>query len=348
MEPIKTLEEFLKIYSPSGNEEKAIDFLKDLFSEFGIETTIIEGNLIARIGKGYKKVLLCGHVDTVPGIIPFKKEDDIIFARGSVDAKTSLLALIFAALKKDYNLELKIACVIGEESENPGILKINKELLKSDYAIFGEPSNLDGVVIGYRGRVALKITCRTSKAHASKEDMNAIKEIVDLLKKLEELNQIDVSKSINSITVNPVLIEGGIANNVIPDFCKAIVDVRIPIGINALNVKNKILEIITSKNSLINIEWLSECDPVLANKSSPLVFAFKKSIAKMLKRKPRIVIKSGSSDMNYFAKNFNLNCISYGPGNPRYEHTDEEHVSIKDFLKSIEIISQSLSFLSEL
>jgi len=344
MEPVKALEEFLKIYSPSGKEDEAIAYLNDLLKSCGIKTKIHERNLLGEFGKGELKILLCGHVDTVPGYIPYRKQGDLIYARGAVDAKSSLLALIFSALNLNENdFKIRIACTVGEESEDSGITKINNDFLKADFAIFGEPSNLDGIVVGYRGRIGLRVLSETKKTHASIASENPIYQMADFIKEIQRIQEeYENEKQFYSVTINPVIIRAGIANNVIPDSCEAIFDIRIPPSIKLDELKKKIEGI-----SPLKVEWISYCEPVLANKNSALVIAFKKSIAKKLKRRPRIVLKTGSSDMNYYANKFGSNCISYGPGDPKYEHAEIEMISIKEYLKAIEIISDALNNLTK-
>ena len=61
------------------------------------------GNVIGRLGEGSPTLLLASHIDTVPGFIPVRHDNDRIFGRGAVDAKSSLAAMISAA----YELSLR-------------------------------------------------------------------------------------------------------------------------------------------------------------------------------------------------------------------------------------------------
>jgi len=108
------------------------------------------------------KILLTSHIDTVPPFIPyslsapkgdsstsssFKREEVLISGRGSVDAKASVAAQIFAALetlKADPDTSLGLLFVVGEETGGEGM----KHFSESEYnpspptfhtVIFGEP-----------------------------------------------------------------------------------------------------------------------------------------------------------------------------------------------------------------
>lgn len=69
---ISNLEKLLKIPSPTGNAEKAVDFIEDLFKDLGLKTRrTVKGALIATIeGKNTdKEVTMSGHVDTLGGMV---------------------------------------------------------------------------------------------------------------------------------------------------------------------------------------------------------------------------------------------------------------------------------------
>lgn len=69
---IKSLEELLKIPSPTGNTDKAVDYMEGKFKELGLETRrTVKGALITTIeGKNKdKEVTLSGHVDTLGAMV---------------------------------------------------------------------------------------------------------------------------------------------------------------------------------------------------------------------------------------------------------------------------------------
>src|SRR5690348_14618506 len=89
--PVSLLLSMLNLYSPSGDENQVASYLESEFRRNGLQTRRdATGNVIGEIGTGRPRILLCGHMDTVPGRIPVKIEDDQVYGRGSVDAKSSL------------------------------------------------------------------------------------------------------------------------------------------------------------------------------------------------------------------------------------------------------------------
>ena len=109
-------------------------------------------------------------MDTIPDKQEIEISETSICGRGACDAKSALAAQIMAAhslIKSEFDGKIIIAAVTDEEGNGAGINELMKHNLKSDYAIFGEPSGIDSVTIGYKGRISLSISCTTPSAHAS-------------------------------------------------------------------------------------------------------------------------------------------------------------------------------------
>ena len=102
---VKTLERALKLYTPSLREKSLADFLATVCEDLGFRDIHTDdvGNIIATKGSGSPKIMLCGHMDTVPGRIRVRKENDFLFGRGSSDAKGPLIAMLFAAASVEEN-----------------------------------------------------------------------------------------------------------------------------------------------------------------------------------------------------------------------------------------------------
>lgn len=348
--PVELLLNLLKIYSPSGREKEISNFLFLELRKLGFNTEIDEvGNVKAVIGEGRPRIFLCGHMDTVKGMINPYIRGKVIFGRGAVDAKSSLAALICGAkkFKEICNKgEITLLAVVDEEGYGKGIRYfLSKCNEKYDYAIFGEPSGTYGITIGYRGRILLKISCKGKEAHSSipKFSDNAIykaKSIIDELLKIEE-----EWENINKETFwRPSLcvtkIKGGNSHNVIPSKCDIIVDIRVP-----PNMMNKVKEELIrriKKNENIKIKKLSENPPFLESENSILAKLFLESIKEITGREGKLIKKTGTSDVNDFAEKMKIPCVVYGPGNSKLSHTEKENISIREYLESIEIIKTTL------
>ena len=85
---VNLLTRFLEIYSPTGREAEASKFLVNEMKNLGFHSWRDRaGNAVGEIGTGRPIILLCGHIDTVPGYIKVKLEDGKLYGRGAVDAK---------------------------------------------------------------------------------------------------------------------------------------------------------------------------------------------------------------------------------------------------------------------
>ena len=78
---IKTLEKALRIYTPSLSEKALADFLADRCDDLGFRDIHQDevGNLIATKGSGEPRIMLCGHMDVVPGKVKVRREGDMLY-----------------------------------------------------------------------------------------------------------------------------------------------------------------------------------------------------------------------------------------------------------------------------
>ena len=161
-ESVDLLKKMVEIYSPSGKEKKIASFIMEKMVTLGYRNVRTDkvGNVLGEWGKGSPTIMLCGHMDTIPGYVPAKIEDNKIIGRGAADAKSSLAAMISAPTElklEDGNGKIVVVSCVDEERKSKGIRQVLKEKLNVDYAIFGEPSGLKGITIGYKGYLVLKV-----------------------------------------------------------------------------------------------------------------------------------------------------------------------------------------------
>ena len=85
--------------SVSGKEHTAAIWLAERAAQLGANQAGLDeaGSVIAVWGSGPRQIVLLGHIDTVPGEIPVRVEDGILYGRGSVDAKGPLACFCDAA-----------------------------------------------------------------------------------------------------------------------------------------------------------------------------------------------------------------------------------------------------------
>ncbi|MEM1539783.1 MAG: M20/M25/M40 family metallo-hydrolase [Candidatus Bathyarchaeia archaeon] len=358
---VQFLARLLKIYSPSRKEHKIGTFIADEMEKLNFKVRVDDvGNVIGEVGHGKPVVLLCGHMDTVPGYIPVRIINNEIYGRGAVDAKASLASMILAAhLVGGTAKEGKIvmACVVDEEKTSIGIKHLIEGGVSADYAIFGEPSGTENVVIGYKGNLMIELTCKTITGHSSTPWLfeNAIEKMFELwgrIKKIRFQEETQNSFFYNVSTCLTRLEGGGYASNV-PSKCKALIDVRIPPQLTCTQVYNKINECTTQfkrENPQVQIEVrvVDSIESFETDKDSILVRAFSAAIRKETGKTPKLLRKTGTSDMNLLGKVLKIPVVAYGPGDSSLDHTPNEHISIQDYLSSVRVLQEVLKKLLNL
>ena len=357
---VKMLEKALRLYTPSLSEKPMAEFLADKCDDLGFEDIQIDevGNVIAKKGTGSPTIMLCGHMDVVPGKVKVRKEGDSLHGRGASDAKAPLMAMLFAAASvEENNGTIIFVGAVDEEGNATGIKNLVKKDLGVDYAVFGEPSGTKQVTIAYKGRLAinLKVSVEDS-SHASAPwlSKNAIDEslvFVNELKKKLESNQEDRTKGM-LLTATMTEIKGGTSHNVTPKECETIFDIRIPVDNNCKNVEQQIATSVKEISEERGVEAfysiLDETEPFEAPHNSPIVRAITLGIREVEQTHPKLIRKTGTGDMNVLGNQWNIPVVTYGPGDPHEAHTIDEKVSIDEYLRGIEILKKSLQHLKRL
>ncbi|HKG25457.1 MAG TPA: M20/M25/M40 family metallo-hydrolase, partial [Thermomicrobiales bacterium] len=151
---VELLHGLVAIPSLSGGETKAVAYLCQEMRARGFDAAPDEaGSAVGVIGNGRRRIVLLGHIDTVPGEIPVRIEDGVLHGRGAVDAKGPLATFVAAAAAAAdrANATITVVGAVGEESiGSPGANAVAR-WPAPDYCIIGEPSGWDAVCLGYRG-----------------------------------------------------------------------------------------------------------------------------------------------------------------------------------------------------
>jgi LysW-gamma-L-lysine carboxypeptidase len=356
----KMLEKALRLYTPSLSEKPMAEFLVDKCDDLGFEDIQIDevGNVIAKKGSGSPKIMLCGHMDVVPGKVKVRREGDSLYGRGASDAKAPLMAMLFAAASiQNNNGTIIFVGAVDEEGNAIGIKNIVKKKFDVDYAIFGEPSGIKQVTIAYKGRLAinLKISVEDS-SHASAPwlSKNAIQEASIFANELKERLEKGQEGKTKGMLLTAIMteIKGGTSHNVTPKECETTFDIRIPVDMNCKSIEQKIAILVKEIAEKREVEAfysiLDETEPFEASHNSPLVRAFTLGIMEVEHSRPTLIRKTGTGDMNVLGNQWNIPVVTYGPGDPHEAHTIDEKVSIEEYLRGIEILKKTLQHLKRL
>ncbi len=351
---VALLLETLKTYSVSTKEEKLSKLLRERMRQRGFKNvrTDIAGNAIGEVGRGHPHVLLCGHMDTVPGFLKPRLEGERVYGRGAADAKSPMCAMISCLSGgAPAGMKVTMACVTREEGDSLGVETLIESGGDYDYAVFGEPAGAGRLTVGYRGRTAARITVKTHGGHASSSwaHPSAVDEslgIMSLIKEFEKRNTVE-GDHYRSLSASLTVIRGGSYSNVVPKRCDTTFDVRVPPGMTSPRVKEEIAAIVEGyalmKGGIdAQVEFQGSTEPYDAPLDSVVVRGLQRSILKNLNTRPVLTHKTGTGDMNTLADRMKIPCVTYGPADSNLGHTDMEFVEVSDYLGSIRVLAGAL------
>jgi LysW-gamma-L-lysine carboxypeptidase len=351
---VSLLTEALRTYSVSTKEEKLSKLLRSRMRQRGFRNVRTDkaGNAIGEVGSGHPHVLLCGHMDTVPGFLKVKRVGDRIYGRGAADAKSPMCAMISAAgAGVPPGMKVTMACVTREEGDSLGVETLIESGGDYDYAVFGEPAGASRLTVGYRGRTAARMTVKTHGGHASSSwaHPSAVDQslaIMSSVKEYEKKHTIE-GDHFRSLSASLTVIRGGSFSNVVPKRCDMTFDIRIPPGMDSSRVKEDISALVEGHARMgggidAHVEFDGSTEPYDAPLDSVVVRGFQRSILKTLGTRPVLTHKTGTGDMNTLAEEMKIPCLTYGPADSNLGHTEMEFVDVQDYLASIRVISAAL------
>jgi LysW-gamma-L-lysine carboxypeptidase len=329
------LVELVETPSVSGDETKCAQCLVAFFEDHGREVWTDEvGNVHAPADDG---VLLTSHLDTVPGEVPVRIDETesgetALWGRGSVDAKGSLAVMAVSAVRTGASF----LGVVGEETDSRGARHAVGERDAPDVVVNGEPSGWDAITVGYRGVVTGTYTTTTESAHAAGPATNAIQEVIDWYSRVEAaLEPESDAETVERVTGKPLAVEGGPSDDGMEIEATMDVEFRIPPDETVAAVQ----EHVESETASGGIEWSEGIEPVMESPRTPVARAFRVAI-RDAGGDPRLLRKTGTSDMNVFA-GWDCPMVTYGPGDSALDHTPNEHLVLSEFDRAIGVLTDA-------
>ncbi|KAJ5523527.1 hypothetical protein N7513_013071 [Penicillium frequentans] len=354
----------VEIPSISGNEksvgEYIINFLKS--QNFTVEKQLVTPatetekerfNVYAYVGENrFPDVLLTSHIDTVPPFIEyslhapstgFNREDLIIAGRGTVDAKASVAAIVFAALETLHDnpsASLGLLFDVGEEKSGIGMKFFSDSELNPNPAsykaiIFGEPTELKLVAV-HKGTMGFKIIAKGKAAHSGYPELgkSAISAILPVLQYVDNLQNIHPdeggllrSEKFNTSTLNIGVISGGQAANVVPAYAEAVVSVRLAAGTpgDTREIIEKAVESVTGGDGSVIVDFGDRggAPPQYLDAD---VEGFEVITVNYGTDVPSLVIRGEKKVKRYL----------YGPGTIHVAHGDDEAITVGELERAVE------------
>ena len=304
-----------------------------------LEVVRVGDNVIARTTWGKStRVLIAGHLDTVPGDANAARiDDEVLHGVGACDMKASVAVMLdCAADPTPLNVDLTWVFYAREEiaRSESGLLEIasaRPDLLVADVAVVGEPT--DGFVeAGCQGTLRVAVTLRGRRAHVARAytGRNAIHRLATLLERVAAYQSRDVSIDgcVYTEQLQAVDVRGGIASNVVPDSVTVVLNHRVAPDRDehqALTWLLGLLGDVLEHDDEVRIEdWAPSAAPSLENEH----------LARLVQatgRPPRANV--GWTDVATL-QSLGIPATNYGAGDPLLAHRSDEFVTsqqVSDF-----------------
>lgn len=336
--PVDLTRALCDIESVSGDEEAVADAIEQAVRALPhLAVTRVGNNVVARTRLGRDtRVAIAGHIDTVPvnANLPTRYETldgvDYLWGRGTVDMKAGVaVQLSLAARLSDPRHDITWLWYDNEEvsSDRNGLRRLSVErpdLLEADFAILGEPSGAD-VEGGCNGTLRVDVRTHGLRAHSARPWVgdNAIHKAADILDTLRDYvpREVEVDGLLYREALNAVLIDGGVAANVIPDECVVHVNYRFAPSRSGEEAVEHVRELFGAHH--VTVADLAEgARPGL---DTPFAREFLSAVGATARP------KYGWTDVARFAA-LGIPAVNYGPGDPLKAHADDERVALSEIV----------------
>jgi succinyl-diaminopimelate desuccinylase len=327
-------EQLCEIASVSGDEAALADVVEARLRKSGgpLHVERVGANVVARTEMGRaQRVVLGGHLDTVPanGNLTPRRAGDVLHGLGAADMKGGLAVMLAVAddlANEKSRFDVTLVLYEGEEvaDEYNGLRRLfaeRPELVQGDLAILLEPTG-GWVEAGCQGTIHTRAVFNGVRAHSARPWMgtNAIHLAAPLLEFCAnfEAATVNVDSLEYREALQVVRIEGGIANNVVPDRCEVIVNRRYAPSRSLEEAVNEVVTFCTDAGA-DHVEVINASMAAPPNLMNPL-------IAELigvydLPVRPKL----GWTDVARFAAHGIAAC-NFGPGDPELAHTADEKV----------------------
>lgn len=338
---IQLLRSLVDIPSVSGSEEGVAVFLAERMSRLGFTVHRDEvGNVHGAVGApSGPELMLLGHMDTVPGTVPVRLSGDVLYGRGTVDAKGPLAAMVCAAAQLAERGDARIVVIgaVDEERTSVGARHLTRRP-RPDAVIIGEPSGAACVGIGYKGVFRFRTTATQPAAHTSSPQPTAAETVADLWFAARDwlLRRYGPAAGGRDALFDQALpsvvdLGGGLQEAWLEVSC------RVPVDFDAAEFRTVLKELADGRPVTV----VEDVPAVRSSRTDPVVKALSAGIRDTGAR-PAAKLKLGTADWNVVGPVWDVPTAAYGPGDSQLCHTDNEHIPLPEYLTAIDVLSAAL------
>jgi LysW-gamma-L-lysine carboxypeptidase len=260
-----------------------------------------------------------------------------------VDAKGPLACFVDAVARVGAVADWQFVVIgaVEEERDSEGA-RFVAERYKPDFAIIGEPNRWDRVALGYKGSAWAEITVRRAQSHTASGEQTAAEAAVEAwlaIRAFAETYNAGKQRVFDKILPTLRNIEAGQAG--FEQWARLSVGVRLPMEMNPEQWYDRLREIVSGAE-LARVGYAVpawRCE-----KNTPLVRTFLSGIRSQ-GGSPSFVYKTGTADLNIVAPVWQCPALVYGPGDSALDHTPDEHLSLDEYQKSVDVLAAALASL---
>ena len=338
------LHSLLEIPSLSGQEAAASAFLAAWMAEHGMQAFVdAAGNAVGILGGGPavggqtpQDLVLLGHIDTVGGDVPVRIEDGKLYGRGAVDAKGPLAAFTAAAAQVGPQPGWRIIVVgaVEEEAATSKGARFAATQYRPALCVIGEPSGWNRVTLGYKGRLLAHVTVRQAMAHSAGPDASVCEVAVNLWNRVRSrVTEINSGKERLWDQVQPSLRSFHSESDGLQETAHMTLGFRLPLDVGPEAMQAELMALAGAAE--LRFEGAEVA--FRSDKNTPLVRAFLAAIRGQGEQ-PGFVLKTGTADMNVVGPVWQCPIVAYGPGDSALDHTPNEHVTVEEWQRSVEVL----------
>ena len=337
-DPTDLLIHLVRTPSPSGDEAAAAAVLAEWAKTNHLSPEVDDAALriVVEGREPGPTLLMASHLDTVPpgdgwSVPPYagEVEDGRLMGRGAVDAKASVSAMAAAAAELaaaggPAAGRLVVLATYSEETRDTSMPRALERLGDApDAAVVGEPTSLQPC-IAQRGQLLLELHWEGDQVHAGwaagrqPPPVNAISLAAGDLTNLESLVFDRSHPLLGSVAVTPTQLSAGVARNVTPPRCSAMLDIRTTPAYDHAEVVAMIRDQVTARVEIYS-DRLVPAETPADSRLLPAVMAA---------RPEGVPFASPTCSDWVFLRH--LDAVKLGPGNSRRSHTADEWIELDE------------------
>ncbi len=371
----KILGDLIQFPSINDGEEAVACYIKELFDQHQIESTIYpveagRANIVAKIkgSKPGKIFAISGHLDVVAtGDVsswkhdPFagEIEDGRMYGRGTADMKAGVAAGAIALIELkesqiDFPGEVWFIGTVGEEIGMIGAKALVDEGILDDVdaVIIPEPTNGNQAIYANKGSIQFQVTAKGKAAHSSAPHlgvnaiMTACKYILRVQERFDEISQdpkYHNSEMGNTLNVFST-IEGGSQINSVPDLAVFQGNVRSVPEFGTKEVCELFESVIEEmnqdpSNAELSIHYHQILDAAQSAKDSDLIKAL---LVSAKDKKIEVLTTAGATELSRYRQiSDDIQMVVYGPGLTENAHIVDEWIDLEEYYDCIEILKET-------